>query len=289
MAISGRSDSPAGVASLYSCPVDWSLLTCARKGHITYAPDETGLRDRLVAPTPVGEAWRCLRCGTYVHGEPHGSGPAADAPLVARGKQLRDQLIMRFFAIERVLRGIVVGAAAYGVWRFSHSQKTVEAIFDKDLPLFKPIANKAGWDLDHSKLVTTIRHAFELKSSTLQWVALALAIYALIEIIEAVGLWMLKRWGEYFAVLATSFGLPLEIYDLVEKITWLRIGTLLVNVGLVVYLLVSKRLFGIRGGKKAHEAHLHAASLLEVEQAAMEADLHHVSQDSAPKSDVSPR
>lgn len=61
--------------------VDWSLMTCARKGHITYAPTETSLRERLHVPTPAGEAWRCLRCGTYVHGEAHGSGPAEDAPL----------------------------------------------------------------------------------------------------------------------------------------------------------------------------------------------------------------
>lgn len=262
--------------------MDWSLLTCARKGHITYAPTDPELRARLQTPTPVGDAWRCLRCGTYVHGDPHGTGPADKAPLVMRGKQLRDQMIMRFFAIERVLRGIIVGAAAYGLWRFSHDQKSVQAIFEKDLPLFKPIAQKASWDLDHSKLVTMVRHAFEMKSSTLEWVALALAVYAVIEIIEAVGLWMLKRWGEYFAVLATSFGLPLEIYDLIEKITWLRIGTLLVNIGLVVYLLVSKRLFGIRGGKKAHEAHLRSASLLEVEVAAVQEDVHH-------KSDVSGR
>jgi hypothetical protein len=85
-----------------------------------------------------------------------------------------------------------------------------------------------------------------------------------------------KRWGEYFAVAATSFGLPLEIYDLVEKVTPLRIGTLLVNIALVLYLLISKRLFGIRGGKKAHEAHLRGESLIEVEQAAQEPDLHHL-------------
>ena len=46
-----------------------------------------------------------------------------------------------------------------------------------------------------------------------------LAGYALIELIEAVGLWLMQRWGEYFAVIATSVFLPLEIYELTEKIT----------------------------------------------------------------------
>jgi hypothetical protein len=45
--------------------VDWSLSGCARTGHVTYAPDEPGLRDRLIAPAAGGTAWRCLRCGAF--------------------------------------------------------------------------------------------------------------------------------------------------------------------------------------------------------------------------------
>ena len=257
--------------------VDWSLLTCARKGHITYAPDEPALRASLHVPTPAGEAWRCLRCGTYAHGEPHGRGPADRAPLVRRGKQLRDAFIMRFFALERAIRGVVVLAAAYGVWRFSHHQGSIQRIFEEDLPLFRPLADKVGWDLDHSKIVTAIRDFLELEPRKLTWVALGLAAYAAVEIVEAVGLWLLERWGEYFAVIATSFGLPIEIYELTERITILRVGALVINVGLIVYIVMSKRLFGLRGGRAAHEAHLRSASLLEVETATHAPDLHHPS------------
>src|SRR5258705_6688329 len=53
---------PSGRAGMRGAGVDWSLFGCARKGHVTYAPDEPELRDRLVAPTAGGTAWRCLRC-----------------------------------------------------------------------------------------------------------------------------------------------------------------------------------------------------------------------------------
>jgi uncharacterized membrane protein (DUF2068 family) len=248
--------------------VDWSLLTCARKGHITYAPDEPRLRDRLHVSTPGGDAWRCLRCATFVHGEPHGTGPAAEAPLVPRGKELRDAFIMKFFAVERVFRFLIFGFLAYGVWWFGHNRLTIQAGFNKDLPLLKPIASQIGWDPDKSKIVGSIRHIFTLKPSLLLWVAAGLLAYAIIELIEAVGLWMLKRWGEYFAVVATSFGLPLEIYELSERLTALRAITLLINIGLVLYLLISKRLFGIRGGGKAYEERRRGESVIEVEQAA---------------------
>ena len=35
-------------------PVDWSLFGCARQGHVTYAPDEPDLRDRLMTHTVGG-------------------------------------------------------------------------------------------------------------------------------------------------------------------------------------------------------------------------------------------
>ena len=81
---------------------------------------------------------------------------------------------------------------------------------------------------------------------------------------EATGLWLLKRWGEYFAVIATSLGIPIEVYELTEKITWVRIGALVINIAAVLYILLSKRLFGLRGGHQAYEAERHEASLLEV-------------------------
>jgi hypothetical protein len=53
---------------VYAAAVDWNLRTCGRRGHVTYVPDEPDLRARLIASTPLGEAWRCLRCGDYVLG-----------------------------------------------------------------------------------------------------------------------------------------------------------------------------------------------------------------------------
>ena len=103
------------------------------------------------------------------------------------------------------------------------------------------------------------------------YLAIGLAVYALIELVESVGLWLGKRWGEYFAMVATSVFLPYEIYDLTVKITWLRVAAFVVNLLLVVYLVWTKRLFGVRGGKRAYEARLRTESVIEVEQAALAA------------------
>jgi uncharacterized membrane protein (DUF2068 family) len=237
---------------------------------VTYAPAEDDLRSRLHAATPVGEAWRCLRCGDFVLGEPKLAGPAADAPIVLRGRALRDAVILRLLAVERFLRGLLVIAAAYGVFRFRGSHDAIERAFHEDVPLLEPVANKFGWDLEDSSIVDSIRSVIEAESKTLLYVAIGLLGYGGLQLVEGVGLWLLKRWGEYFAVVATSLGLPIEIYELSERITWLRIATLLINLAAVLYLLLSKRLFGLRGGLAAYEAERHETSLLEVEFAAGE-------------------
>jgi uncharacterized membrane protein (DUF2068 family) len=248
--------------------VDWSLRACARKGHVTYAPDELELRERLHTDTPAGEAWRCLRCWDFVVGPPASSGPAGDAPLVLRGKVLRDALVLRVLAVERAFRGVVAAALAYAVIRFESSQTSLQRLFEEALPRAKPLADLFNYDLDNSPTVRHLRSLLHSNPHTLHLVVAFLIAYAVIEMVEAVGLWSLKRWGEYVAVIATAAFLPLEIYELTENVSWLKIGALIVNLALVVYLVVTKRLFGTRGGRAAFDAERHSESLLEVEAAA---------------------
>jgi uncharacterized membrane protein (DUF2068 family) len=252
--------------------VDWSLLGCARKGHITYAPDEPGLRDRLMATTADGTAWRCLRCGAFVTGGPHGSGPAAAAPLIRRGRELRGELILRVFAVERFLRFLILGAAACGVWRFTYDRTGLQRAFNHALPAIRALYQDLGFNVSHSKLLPFIQHAFTHSSRWLTLVAIALAVYALLELAESAGLWLATRWGEYLATVATSAFLPLEVWELAKgHITWLKVAALVINLLLVIYLAWTRRLFGIRGGRKACDARLRTESVIEVEQAALAA------------------
>jgi uncharacterized membrane protein (DUF2068 family) len=253
--------------------VDWNLRSCGRKGHVTYAPDEPALRASLHAQTHLGVAWRCLRCGDFVLGEPKGNGPAADAPEVRRGRALRDMVILRLLSVERLVRGLVVLLAAYAVFRFRDNHGSVQKAFNEDLPAVENLAEKLHWNIANSSIITDIQKIIQVDKTTLTWVSIGLAVYGILQLIEATGLWLLKRWGEYFAAVATSLFIPIEIYELVERITWVRIGALLINVGAVVYLVLTKRLFGARGGREAYEAERHEVSLIEVEHAADESKI----------------
>jgi uncharacterized membrane protein (DUF2068 family) len=248
--------------------MDWSLRACGRKGHATYAPDEPELRERLHVQTPAGEAWRCLRCGDFALGPPHGSGPADEAPIVLRGRALRDATVLRLLALERAIRALVLFGLAYGVLRFRNAQGNLRATFERALPATKPLQKALHIDLTDSSVVTRIQKVLESKHHTLTLVFIGLLAYGVLQTAEAVGLFMLKRWGEYVAAVGTAIFLPLEVHELLNRVTVVRVGAFVINVAAVLYLVLTKRLFGVRGGRAAFEAERESESLLEVEAAA---------------------
>jgi hypothetical protein len=58
------------------------------------------------------------------------------------------------------------------------------------------------------------------------------------------------------------------VYELTEHISVLKIATLVLNILAVFYIALAKRLFGLRGGRKAFDEERRSASLLEVEESA---------------------
>ena len=89
-----------------------------------------------------------------------------------RGKEIRSKLILRLFAIERFLRGIVaVLAVAYALWHFRTRRLSIERAFDRELPLVRDLFRQLGYNIDHSKLVGLLQHALTLSSRTLTLLA----------------------------------------------------------------------------------------------------------------------
>ena len=61
--------------------------------------------------------------------------------------------------------------------------------------------------------------------------------YAAIFATEGTGLWLRKHWAEWFTVVATGSLIPVEVYEVFHKFNWLKVGALIGNVVIVVYLI----------------------------------------------------
>ncbi len=130
------------------------------------------------------------RGGAYVAAtssreRPRASGPADAAPPRFRGgRLLRDRLIMRLLATERMFRALGLVLLAIGVFELRSSKGRAEDAFENELPLIRPLARQLGWNIDDSKLVHHIEQAFSLSATTLTWIAVGLLVYAGLQVIE---------------------------------------------------------------------------------------------------------
>jgi uncharacterized membrane protein (DUF2068 family) len=201
--------------------------------------------------------YRCVRCDSWLPLPPP-EHPARDDPpprdeieLPLRGKALRDRVVLRIIAIDRAIHFVVLGFVAVALFLVAANQLQLRHYV---FHIVNAVQGTSGDPTTHSHgVVHTVLHALELRSTTLYLVATAATAYAVLEGLEAVGLWWQKRWAEYLTFVATCVFLPYEIWELTKSISALKVIALVINIVIAVYLLFAKRLFGLRGGAAAEE------------------------------------
>lgn len=62
-------------------------------------------------------------------------------------------------------------------------------------------------------------------------------IYAALCLVEGTGLVSRKTWAEYVTVMLTVLGLPLEVFELLRRATWLKAAALVANLLILGYLV----------------------------------------------------
>jgi uncharacterized membrane protein (DUF2068 family) len=244
--------------------IDWELVACGWGGHVLVGADAAEIRpdDRLVVREDGDARWhRCLRCDSWL-ALPPPTSPAREHPperdeieLPLRGKALRDKIVLRMIAVDRALHFLILGTLGIAVLAFASHETSLRDKFYRVLTdLQGGVAGGPVQTSGHVGFLHELDKLFSLRSGTLREVGFGLLAYALLEGIEAVGLWYTKRWAEYLTFLATTILLPLEIYELSKRLSALKIIGFIINIAVVVYLLYAKRLFGLRGGGRADEA-----------------------------------
>jgi uncharacterized membrane protein (DUF2068 family) len=217
--------------------------------------------DELVGFERDGVRWhRCLRCDSWLPLPPPEAParrhlpPREQIELPARGKPLRDKIVLRLIAVDRAFHFVVLTLLGVLILVFTSNKRHLHDEFVRIVTDLQ--GGVAGGPVQTSRVgvVGELDKLFSLKSSTLHLLAAGVLAYGVLEGVEAVGLWFQKRWAEYLTFVATVVFLPLEVYEIVHRLSPLKILAFVVNVAIVVYLLLAKRLFGFRGGGAAEEA-----------------------------------
>jgi uncharacterized membrane protein (DUF2068 family) len=239
----------------------YELLVCGLAGHELIGLDAEHFReaDRPLAREIDGVRWhRCVRCDSWLPVAPPERFSRRHPPdrdeiiLPLRGRPLRDKIVLRAIAIDRAVHFIVLAVLSVAVFLVASNRSQLHDVFYRVLT---DIQGGVGGAVHapHRGILGEIDKVLSLRSNTLHLVGAGLAVYAVLEAVEAVGLWYQKRWAEYLTFVATTLLIPLEVYELTLTVSPLKLTALLVNLAIVVYLLLAKRLFGLRGGAAADE------------------------------------
>jgi uncharacterized membrane protein (DUF2068 family) len=94
-----------------------------------------------------------------------------------------------------------------------------------------------------------INAANRLTDTRLLLIAAGAVVYSLGRFIEAYGLWAEKRWAQWVAAVSGAIYVPFELFELYERVTWLSLGALTLNLAIIAFMLY--RLFHPGGKKKA--------------------------------------
>ena len=165
-----------------------------------------------------------------------------DSPAVTRAADPpRRRRVLKLIAVERTIRGLLLGAA--GIYLFFHLHTDFGKKADSIIRAVE--LDPRRHFLHH--IVTYLHH---LHASELRIVAFGALGYGTLELVEGVGLWLDQLWAEYLTVVATSLLIPVEIYELLRHPSIWKAGGLAVNVAIVAYLV-----FGLwRRHESRHDA-----------------------------------
>jgi uncharacterized membrane protein (DUF2068 family) len=65
--------------------------------------------------------------------------------------------------------------------------------------------------------------------------------YGALFVAEGTGLYLEKRWAEYLTIIATASLLPLEIYELIQKVDAPKMAVLVINLAILLFLIITLR------------------------------------------------
>jgi uncharacterized membrane protein (DUF2068 family) len=76
----------------------------------------------------------------------------------------------------------------------------------------------------------------------LRQISAAIFVIASMDALEGMGLVLEQAWAEYVTLILTASLLPLELWELVKRLTWMKVGLIVINLAVVAYLLFYVRM-----------------------------------------------
>jgi uncharacterized membrane protein (DUF2068 family) len=135
---------------------------------------------------------------------------------------------LRMIAVFKFLKCAMLIALGVGAFRLLH--KDVGATAEHWVEAFK-------LDPGNRFVDAALARAARLRPEQIRKLGLGSFLYGALFLAEGTGLWLEKRWGEWLTVIITSSLVPVEVYEICRHPTWVKVAVLVINIGIVGYLV----------------------------------------------------
>jgi len=142
------------------------------------------------------------------------------------GRRPHNQWLI-LIACFKLVQALLFVAVGVGAFRLLH--KDIGDVLERMVYhlRFNPEGRFVNFVLDKASL---------LNDRMLRRIGLAFFCYAALDLLEGTGLYLEKVWAEYFTLAITASFLPFEIYEVIRKLTWIRVSLLAINALVLFYL-----------------------------------------------------
>jgi uncharacterized membrane protein (DUF2068 family) len=148
-----------------------------------------------------------------------------------------DSTVIRLIALFKLVKAITLVAVGVGALKLLH--RDMASTLDHWIAA-------SGLDPGNRWVEKGIEKFSNLTPAKVKGLGIVSFIYAGLFLTEGIGLWLMKRWAEWFTIIITSSLVPVEVYELVRHPTAIKILVLIINIVVVIYLL-----YRIRRDKQA--------------------------------------
>ena len=142
------------------------------------------------------------------------------------GEHTRGLILIGLFKMSKASLAVLSGVAAYHLTHVDPGDLAVRLV--DHLPI-NPVGHIA---------IAILDQADSISSHGLRQLGALSFLLAVLYLVEGGGLMLQKVWAEYLTVVMTAAAMPWEMYEMVERYTHIRLGLLLINGAVVVYLMV---------------------------------------------------
>ena len=151
-----------------------------------------------------------------------------DASALVPAKRRQRNKFLLLISAYKLLQALLFAAVGFGAIRLLH----------KDIgDVLSDLASAMRFNPESHFINFILEKATLLNDPILRRIGVVAFCYSGISLAECIGLYLEKTWGEVLTLLITASFLPWEVFEIFRKLTSLRVGLLIINLLVFLYLL----------------------------------------------------